>query len=129
MGKVWGRFGKASKAATEPVVETAAPAIDELQPTSQTDLILANIALRGGDVLLRKGIARGLLGAGAAAQKTGKITKGGSLAGGLIGTALTRIATRSVPGAIIVGSGLLAKSLYDRRKDKAARQEGEAQEP
>ena len=27
-----------------------------------------------------------------------------------------RVATRSVPGAIVVTSGLLAKKLYDRRK-------------
>jgi hypothetical protein len=37
------------------------------------------------------------------------------------------VATRSVPGAILVGGGLLAKALYDRRKDaQAARTEGEA---
>ena len=27
-----------------------------------------------------------------------------------------RVATKSVPGAIVVGSGLIAKKLYDRRK-------------
>ncbi len=33
----------------------------------------------------------------------------------LAGLALTRVATRSVPGAIIVGGAFLAKKLYDRR--------------
>ncbi len=33
---------------------------------------------------------------------------------------------RSVPGAILVGGGLLAKTLYDRRKGKAAERKGEA---
>ena len=43
----------------------------------------------------------------------------------LIGTAVARIATRSVPGAIMVGGGLLAKTLYDRRQDKrSARAKG-----
>jgi hypothetical protein len=32
---------------------------------------------------------------------------------------------RSVPGALIVGGGLLAKTLYDRRKARTARAEGE----
>ena len=42
----------------------------------------------------------------------------------LVGTALARIATRSVPGAIVIGGGLLAKTLYDRRRGKAAAKKG-----
>jgi hypothetical protein len=38
-----------------------------------------------------------------------------SITGTLAGAALTRIATKSVPGAIIVGGGMLAKVLFDRR--------------
>jgi hypothetical protein len=45
----------------------------------------------------------------------------------LVGTAVARLATRSIPGALIVGGGLLAKTLYDRSKDhREARAEGEA---
>lgn len=40
----------------------------------------------------------------------------GGIGGKIVGAALVRIATRSVPGAILVGGGLLAKTLYDRRK-------------
>jgi hypothetical protein len=39
--------------------------------------------------------------------------------GAICGAALMRIATRSVPGAIIVGGGLVAKTLHDRRKARA----------
>jgi hypothetical protein len=35
---------------------------------------------------------------------------------------ILRVATRSVPGAILVGGGLLAKALQDRRKARKARQ-------
>ena len=42
----------------------------------------------------------------------------------LVSTALARIATRSVPGAIVIGGGLLAKTLYDRRRGKAAAKKG-----
>lgn len=49
--------------------------------------------------------------------------KGGSsalsLPSKIAGVALTRIAMRSVPGAIIVGGVLLAKHLHDAKKDKA----------
>ncbi len=34
----------------------------------------------------------------------------------LSGAALTRLATRSVPGAILIGGGLLAKLAYDRKR-------------
>ncbi len=44
-----------------------------------------------------------------------------TLLGGLAGAAAVRIATRSVPGAIVVGGGLLAKTLYDRRRAKQAK--------
>lgn len=33
----------------------------------------------------------------------------------LLGAVATRLATRSVPGAILVGGALLAKTLYDRK--------------
>lgn len=38
----------------------------------------------------------------------------------LAGLALTRIAMRSVPGAILVGGVLLAKHLHDAKKDRDA---------
>jgi 1,4-dihydroxy-2-naphthoate octaprenyltransferase len=41
-----------------------------------------------------------------------------SLPSKIAGVALTRIAMRSVPGAIIVGGVLLAKHLHDAKKDK-----------
>ena len=44
-----------------------------------------------------------------------------------IGTAIARVATRSVPGAILVGGAMIAKTLYDRSKGRrAAQAEGEA---
>ena len=40
------------------------------------------------------------------------------LLGAGLGIAATRIATRSIPGALLVGGALLAKTLYDKRKAK-----------
>ena len=45
-----------------------------------------------------------------------------SLTRKVAGAALMKVATRSVPGAIVVGGAMLAKTLYDRRharKDSA----------
>ncbi len=59
--------------------------------------LLSRIAKNGGGRLVDLALGKGI---------------GGKIAG----AALTRIATKSVPGAIVVGGGILAKLLYDRRK-------------
>lgn len=71
--------------------------------------LLAKIARVGGRRLLDQAVGRI-----DAVTPRGKST----LTGKLAGAALLRIATRSVPGAIVVTGGLLAKSLHDRRKAK-----------
>jgi hypothetical protein len=46
--------------------------------------------------------------------------RGRGLLGAGLGVAATRIATRSIPGALLVGGALVAKTLYDRRKGRKA---------
>ena len=43
------------------------------------------------------------------------VGKKASLTRKVAGAALMKVATRSVPGAIVVGGAVLAKTLYDRR--------------
>ena len=97
-------------------------------PNPVANLVLADIALRGGGALLRRAVEKNLL-----AQKVGKDraeqkVKARSLGESLVATALARVATRSVPGAIVVGGGMLAKTLYDRRKAKRQAVKDEATE-
>ena len=94
-------------------------------PNPKTNLLLADVALRGGEMLVRQGLERGLLGKRYAPDKARRIIKGRTLGEALVGTAIARLAMRSVPGAILVGGGLLAKTLYDRRKGSAAKRKGE----
>ena len=94
-------------------------------PNPMTNLILADIALRGSGRLMRRGIERLLLGAKYPSDQAGKIVAGKSMKQTLLGTALARIATRSLPGAMIVGGGMVAKTLYDRTKSHRAKGEGE----
>lgn len=44
--------------------------------------------------------------------------RGHGLLGDGLGIAATRIATRSIPGALLVGGALLAKTVYDKRKKR-----------
>jgi hypothetical protein len=100
--------------------ETTAPASSPL-----TTLILTDIAMSAGSALLARSVGgRGMAGRVLAralpTRSPGGLIRGPSLAGSLVGTAIARIATRSVPGAIVVGGGLVAKALYERRKAKRA---------
>ena len=79
--------------------------------------LLVGIVRRGGGKLLD--LAAGRL-TGKAATTVDAAKPKSSLTGAMAGAAIARIATRSVPGAIVVGGGMLAKALYDRRR---ARQE------
>lgn len=95
-------------------------------PNPMTNLIIADVALRGGGRLLRHVVERTLLGVKYPPDKARNIVKGRSMTQTLLGTAVARVATRSVPGALLVGGGLLAKTLYDRRRRGKARAEGAA---
>lgn len=74
--------------------------------------LLARIVRQGGGKLLNLALGR-LLPAEKEAKKVPLHKR--SLTKGIAGAAITKIATRSVPGAIVVGGGLIAKALYDRR--------------
>jgi hypothetical protein len=116
----------------KPDLAEAAPASPD-SVGSVTRSILAGIVMRTGSTLLKRGVDRGILGAapevlksaakaagvaaaGAAATKAPKPKRG--IGSRLLTAAATRIATRSVPGAIVVGGALLAKTLHERRKNR-----------
>ncbi|MBC2661003.1 hypothetical protein H7F50_04500 [Novosphingobium flavum] len=104
---------------TSEPADTAADAAAAPSPSDpMTRMILADLVLRGGGALMRRAVEQNLLGRTLGKGKAQKIIKGRTMGQTLLGTAVARIATRSVPGAIIVGGGLLAKALYDRKKGK-----------
>jgi hypothetical protein len=86
--------------------------------------------MRAGSTLLKRSVDRGILGAapealkaaakaaGASAAKAAAPKKRFGLGARILTAAATRIATRSVPGAIVVGGALLAKTLHERRKQR-----------
>ena len=86
-----------------------AEAADKTALTPIVTLIAADLALRTGDRLVRRGIERGLLNGKAA--KTSRVIRGRTLKETVIGTVLAEVA----PDAI-VGGGLVAKALRDRRR-------------
>ena len=99
-----------------------------VSPNPMTNLLLTDLVLRGGGQIMRHAVERAILGTRYPKEKAKNIVKGRSMVQTIVGTALARMATRSVPGAILVGGGIIAKTLYDRSKGKAeAKAEGTRQ--
>jgi hypothetical protein len=76
--------------------------------------LIARIARQNGGKLLNAAIDTLLpVDAAAVGRK--------SLLGGVVGAVAVRVATRSVPGAILVGGAVIAKRLYDKRRAAPAK--------
>ena len=77
--------------------------------------IITDLARRGGNRLIHRTIGKVM------PDIPDLPNKRPTLLAGLVGAVAVRIATRSVPGAIVVGGGLLAKMLYDRKQAKRSK--------
>ena len=95
-----------------------------ISPNPMTNLLITDLVLRGGGQIMRHAVERAILGTRYPKEKAKNIVKGRSMVQTMVGTALARVATRSVPGAILVGGGVLAKTLYDINRGKTARKKG-----
>lgn len=85
-----------------------------------TNLIIQDIAMRAGGRLMRHAVEKGLLHGRYGGTGAKAIVENRSLMQTLVSGLLARAATRSIPGAALVGGGLIAKTLLDRRKSKRA---------
>ena len=78
------------------------------------DKLLANILSRRGSVLVDNAVRTLIQPVPGAAPRRRGITAR------LIETILLRVATKSVPGAILIGGGLLARYLHERKQARDA---------
>jgi hypothetical protein len=96
-----------------------------LSPNPMTNMLIAEIALRGGGRLLRHVVERGMLQTKYPPETAKNLVRGRGMVRVLLGATAARVATGSVPGAILIGGGLLAKVLYERGKGTKAAKKGE----
>lgn len=96
-------------------------------PSSATNLIIADVAMRAGSYLLRGAVEKGLLRGRYGKSGAENIVDNRSVLQRLTGVALAKVATRSAPGAVLVGGGILAKTLFDRSQKRRARRRGDAE--
>jgi hypothetical protein len=83
-----------------------------------TNLLIADVLIRGATRFARKTMHEGVLKTTYSADKAKELAGSSSVVSTLALYGITRLATRSVPGALLVSGGLLAKTLYDRGKSK-----------
>lgn len=92
-----------------------------------TNFLIADLAIRAGGHIVRRGVEKGFLAGRYGKETAHRIVHNKSLGRTLISAMLARLATKSVPGAVLVGGGALAKTLLDRRKSRRkAKAEGDA---
>ena len=95
-------------------------------PNPATNLLLHDVLLRAGGRVLRNTLEKGLLSNRYGSQGAKKMVENRSVVQAMASYAVARLATRSVPGAILVGGGLLAKTLFDRAGSRRqAQREGD----
>jgi hypothetical protein len=91
-----------------------------------TNLLIMDIAIRGASLLAARGIEKAALRLRYHRNQAGDIVEGRSLVSTLAATGAARMATRSVPGFLLVSGGLLAKTLVDRSlRPREARRKGD----
>lgn len=83
-------------------------------PNPATNLMIAEIAVRSAGRLARRSAEKGLLRARFDPDQATAIVEGRGAAHSMISTAVARVATRSIPGALLVAGGLFAKVVFDR---------------
>jgi len=87
-------------------------------PNPATNLLIADVAVRGAGIVFRHAVERVLLRARFDPDETKDIVEGRTLGRSLITHAAARVATRSLPGFLAVAGGLAAKAVVDRSLGK-----------
>lgn len=92
-----------------------------------TNLIMANAIIRAGSILFRKAVEKRMLKDRYGKDTAQSIVENQGMGANLLSLGMARMAAKSSTGAVVVGGGMLAKTLYDRRQAKKARAKGDAQ--
>ena len=79
-----------------------------------TNLLILDVAMRGASLVAGRAMERALLRTRYQREKAHDIVKGRTMLASLTATGVARIATRSVPGFLLVTGGLFAKAIIDR---------------
>lgn len=113
---------KGARGVSKAITATTGNASEVPGPSTNpaTNLIFHDILLRVSGRLVRHTIEKGILANRYGGKSAKAIIENRSLGQAVFGALVARLATRSLPGAAIVGGGLIAKTLFDRSQTKRA---------
>ena len=94
-------------------------------PNPVTNLIMADIGMRAVSYIVRSSVEKGMLRGRYGKQVARDIVNNKTTGQNLASFALAKVATRSVPGALVVGGGIAAKALFDLSRRRRARLSGD----
>ena len=118
------RMGDALEDATDSMPSQKEP-VPGPSPNASTNLVINDILLRGVGRLTRQTVEKAILGRQYSKEFAKDVVENRSLVQTLAAYGVTKVATRSVPGALAVGAGLALKVLFDRTQSRRdARREG-----
>ena len=122
------RASEALDDAAKPLKKRDEPGIIGPSTNAATNMLIADVAFRAVSRLARNSLHKSVLKTKYSSDKAKRIVENRSIGSTLALYGLSKLATRSVPGALLVSGGLLAKTLYDRGGSKRkARRKGEEQ--
>jgi hypothetical protein len=99
-------------------------------PNPVTNMVIADIVLRGAGSLLRQRLEKGLLTSQLDGDKAHQLVESRGVVSALALWGASRFAMRSPVGLAVVAGGLAAKVLYDRGKQvQARRRTGKSAKP
>lgn len=100
-------------------------------PDPVTNLVIADIVLRGAGSLLRRKLEKGLITGQLDGDKARRLIEGRGMVSSVALWSASKLATRSPAGLAVVAGGLAAKVLYDRGKrleaKRRARKHGDSE--
>jgi hypothetical protein len=108
--------------------DTGTPGTSRLpSPDPVTNLVIADIVLRGAGSLLRRKLEKGLITGQLDGEKARRLIEGRGMVSSMALWSASKLATRSPAGLAVVAGGLAAKVLYDRGKRLEAKRRARKQ--
>lgn len=105
---------------------SSGPRVAGPSPNPATNAIIHDIILRSTGRLTRMTVEKMLLRGRYGSSAAKEMVENRSTLHALAAYGVTKVATRSIPGALLVGGGLLAKTIFDRSiGSRKARHQGD----
>ncbi|PZT90454.1 MAG: hypothetical protein DI637_03870 [Citromicrobium sp.] len=102
----------------EPIRKASDEPVPGPTENAATNLFMADLTMRAASYITLAAVEKSMLKGRYGKDQAREILGNRSLGQTFMAFGLAKLATRSVPGAVIVGGGALAKTLYDRRKSR-----------